>query len=162
MHKLCSITLESNGARWIDDRKGVPGFAQFSFDEHFNPEFDLDSKIVNYFKINQYIHELSYLVYYTLYKIRWNFFLKNIMNFESFEVRVTNSMKSSTIMCLRNPASPSYIPFYLLLLIVLRALSINMLVVYSCVKKWLLYPSPRAYFTTLIYIVLTSSNFSGI
>ena len=68
-HHRCK-TLEGIGPRWIDDRKGVPGFAQFSFDEHFNPEFDLDSKIVNYFKINQYIHELSYLVYYTLYKIR--------------------------------------------------------------------------------------------
>ena len=32
----------------IDDRRGVPGFAQFSFDENFNPEFESDSIIFNY------------------------------------------------------------------------------------------------------------------
>ena len=50
------------------------------------------------------------------------FFLKNINNFESFEVRVTNSMKSSTIMCLRNSASPSFILFFFILLLIFKAL----------------------------------------
>ena len=50
------------------------------------------------------------------------FFLKNIKNFESFEVRVTNSMKSSTIMCLRNSASPSFILFFFILLLIFKAL----------------------------------------
>lgn len=44
-HQRCK-TLEGVGPRWIDDRKGVPGFAQFSFDEHFNPEFDRIPKLL--------------------------------------------------------------------------------------------------------------------